>query len=170
MNGNATLNLALNLDAQGNANAVFLIQIEGTLSTNALSQVNLVNGAKACNVFWKVEGLVSMASGTAMRGTVIVNNAAIIMGTGTTLEGRALSTTGAISVSGVTAKVPVGCGSPVLTGPSAPGLASVACYALFSGNGAVTNSGITNVTGDVGTNVGLAVGYNPLTVMSCGRP
>ena len=61
-----------------------------------------------------------MASGTTMRGTIIANNAAINMNTGDTLEGRALSTTGAVTVDGVLAYTPIGCGSPVLTGPTAP--------------------------------------------------
>ena len=164
--GNATLNLNLILNALGNPNAVFIIQINGTFSTNANSKVQLINGAKACNVFWKVEGLVSMASGTTMRGTVIANNGAITMTAGDTLEGRALSTTGAVNVSGVLAYTPIGCGSPVLTGPIAPTLASTACYALFSSNGPVTNVGVTNVVGDIGTNAGgTTTGYNPLLVV-----
>ena len=98
ISGAATLNSDLTLDALGNANAVFIFQVQGPLSTNADSKVKLINGAQACKVFWKVEGLVSMASGTTMRGTIIANNAAISMSTGDTLEGRALSTTGAITV------------------------------------------------------------------------
>ncbi|MCX6270428.1 MAG: ice-binding family protein [Bacteroidetes bacterium] len=160
----ATLNLGLTLDAQGDPNAVFIFQIQAAFSTGAFSIVNLANGAKACNVYWKVEGLVSMATGTTMRGNVIANNAAIEISTGGTLEGRALSTTGAITVHGVLAYTPTGCGSPVLTGPMAPALASTACYALFSSDGPVTNAGITHVRGDVGTNVGLTTGFNPLFV------
>ncbi len=160
----ATLNLSLNLDAQGNPNAVFIFQIQGPLSTNAASKIKLLNGAQACNVFWKVEGLVSMASGTTMRGTIIANNAAIIMNTGDTLEGRALSTAGAITIDGVLAYTPIGCGSAVLNGPTAPNLGATACYAIFSSDGAVSNSGITNVSGDVGSNNGLTTGYNPLLV------
>jgi hypothetical protein len=162
--GAATLNLDLALNAQGDANAVFIFQIQGAFSTNADAKVHLVNGALACNVFWKIEGLVSLASGTTMRGTIIANNAAINMNTGDTLEGRALSTTGAVTVDGVLAYIPIGCGSPVLTGPAAPALGAVACYALFSSNGAVSNSGITYVTGDVGTNVGLTTGFSSLYV------
>ncbi len=160
----ATLNLGLTLDAQGDANSVFIFQIQGAFSTNAASKIYLKNGALACNVFWKVEGLVSMASGSTMRGTIIANNAAIVMSSGDTLEGRALSTTGAITIDGVLAYTPIGCGSPVLTGPVAPNLASTECYALFSSNGAVTNTGITTVSGDVGTNVGLTTGFDPLLV------
>lgn len=166
----ATLNLNLFLNAKGNPNAVFIFQIQGPLSTNVFSRVILLNGGLACNVFWKVEGLVSMAAETSMKGTVIANNAAINMNTGDTLEGRALSTTGAVSINGVLAYTPIGCGSPVLTGPSFPTLASSACYAIFSGNGAVTNTGTTYVTGDIGTNVGLTTGYNPLDVIGTIHP
>lgn len=161
----ATLNLNLTLDGLGDPNAVFIFQIQGSFSTNASAKVKLINGAQACNVFWKVEGLVDMAVGTTMRGTIIANNAAINMTAGDTLEGRALSTTGAITVSGILGYKPNGCGSLVLTGPTAPVLASVDCYALFSSNGPVTNVGVTNVTGDIGTNNGSVTGYNPLNVV-----
>ncbi|MBA3663071.1 MAG: DUF3494 domain-containing protein [Bacteroidetes bacterium] len=164
ISGAATLSNTLTLDGQGNANAVFIIKISGPLSTNAGSKVVLMNGALACNVFWKIEGLVSMASGTSMKGNVIVNNAAINMSSGVTLEGRALSISGAVSINNGLAYTPVGCGSPVLTGPASPSLASAACYAIFSGNGPVTNTGNTYANGDVGTNVGLTTGYNPLNV------
>ncbi|MDR3679666.1 MAG: ice-binding family protein [Flavipsychrobacter sp.] len=166
----ATLNLALNLDGQGNPNALFIFQIDGSLSANSLSRVNLLNGALACNVFWKVEGLVSIATASTMRGNIIANNAAINIGTGDTLEGRALSTAGAISVSGVVAYTPIGCGSTYLTGPAAPALASTAAYGVFSGNGQVTNTGVTHITGDVGSNLGLTTGFNPLFVTGTIHP
>lgn len=159
------LNLNLSLDGLGDANAIFIFQIHGSFSTNANAKVKLINGTKACNVFWKIEGAVNLAAGTAMKGTIIANNAAINMNTGDTLEGRALSTTGAININGVLAYMPIGCGSTVLNGPASPTLAATACYALFSGNGAVTNTGNTHVNGgDVGTNVTLVTGFNPLNV------
>ena len=161
----ATLNLDLILDGQGSSTAVFIFQIAGAFSTNANSKVKLINGALACNVFWKVEGLVDMATGTSMKGTVVANNAAIQMATLDTLEGRALSIAGAVTVNGVLAYTPIGCGSPSLTGPAAPTLSSAACYAIFSSNGPVANAGVTHVTGDVGTNAaGTTTGFNPLFV------
>ena len=162
--GPSSLNGKLILNAKGNANAVFIFKISGAFSSAAASQIILINGALACNVFWKVEGLISLASATKMKGTLIANNGGINMSTGVTLEGRALSTTGAITLNGMTGKTPIGCGSAILTGPAAPALGTTVCYAVFSGNGDVTNSGITNVTGDIGTNVGLTTGYNPLFV------
>ncbi|MBA3706864.1 MAG: DUF3494 domain-containing protein, partial [Bacteroidetes bacterium] len=158
MNGNLILN------AQGNANAVFIIKIQGSFSTNANAKVKLINGALACNVYWKIEGLVDMATKTTMRGSIIVNNAAIKMATGDTLEGRALSTAGAITVNDVLAYTPIGCGSPTLSGPLAPALGSTACYAVFSSIGNVSNTGTTYLTGDVGSNSGSTEGYNPLFV------
>jgi hypothetical protein len=130
----------------------------------------LQNGAQACNVFWKVEGLVSMASGTTMRGTIIANNAAINMSSGDTLEGRALSTAGAISIDGVMAYTPTGCGSPYLTGPPAPSLNSVMCYGVFSSNGPVTNNGVSYIVGDVGTDVGLTTGFDSMNITGVLHP
>ena len=168
--GAATLNLDLNLDAGGNSNAVFIFQIQGPLSTNAGSKVNLINGALACNVFWKVEGLTSMAPGTFMRGTVVANNAAINMSTGDSLEGRALSTTGAITVDGVMAYTPTGCNSPFHPGPIAPALGNTNCYVIFSTDGPVTNAGVTYATGDIGSNVGLTTGFDTLNVTGTVHP
>lgn len=170
ISGDASLNDTLFLNAQENSAAVFIFQIQGTLSSEANAKVMLINGAQACNVFWKAEGAVSLAAGTTMRGTVIANNAAIELSAGDTLEGRALSTAGAVNVSGVMAYTPTGCGSPLLTGPAAPDLASTADFALFSGNGEVTNSGDTRVTGDVGSNLGLTTGFDPLNVTGTIHP
>jgi len=105
-----------------------------------------------------------------MRGTVIANNAAIEMNTNDTLEGRALSTAGAVTINGILAYTPIGCNSPVLTGPNAPNLASTSCYGLFSASGAITNAGTTYVTGDVGTNVGLTTGFDALNVTGTIHP
>jgi hypothetical protein len=159
-----TLDLNLTLNAEGNPNAVFIFKVEGTLSTGTNSKVKLINSALACNVFWKVEGAISMASGSTMRGNLIANNAAIDIGVGDTLEGRAMSTSGAILVNGAMVYTPTGCGSAVHNGPTAPNLGVAACYAVFSADGPVTNAGITTVKGDVGTNVGLTLGYDSLLI------
>jgi hypothetical protein len=166
----ASLNNTLTLNAQGNPNAVFIFQIQGAFSSAAGAQILLTNGAVACNVFWKIEGLVDLATNTDFKGTIVANNAAIILNTGALLEGRALSTTGAVTVAGVTVVTPLGCGTPVLTGPTAPALNTVACYTVFSGNGAVTNTGVSFVAGDVGTNVGLTTGFQAENVTGTIHP
>jgi len=165
-----TINLDLTLNAQNNSNAIFIFKIQGSLSTNANAKVHLINGALACNVFWKIEGLVDMASGTTMRGTLIANNSAINMNTGDTLEGRIISTAGAITVDGIFAYTPIGCGSPILTGAIYPNLLTTECFALFSGSGAVTNDGVSTITGDIGTNVGLTTGFDSLNIVGSIHP
>jgi len=162
--GASTLNLGLTLDAKGDPNAEFIFQLNGSFSANAESKIHLINGALACNVYWKVEGLVSLAPGVFMKGTIIANNAAIIISTRDTIEGRALSTAGAVTIDGALAYTPTGCGSPYLTGPVAPDLKTTACFTLFSADGPVSNTGVTTLTGSVGTNVGLTTGFNPLLV------
>ena len=169
--GAATLNGNLFLNAQGNPNAVFIFQFPGTNTFDpaANSKVILVNGAKACNVFWKVGGAVgSIAAGTNVniRGT-IVSNGAINLYSGDTLEGRALSTIGAISVQGtggIVAFTPIGCGSPVLTGPTAPTLGATKSYALLSTSGAVTNAGLSHILGDIGGITAAPTGFGTAVV------
>lgn len=168
--GPATLNNVLTLDGQGNPAAVFIFQVQGSFSAAAGAKVNMVNGALACNVFWKIEGLVSLAADVTMRGTIIANNAAINMNSGDTLEGRALSTNGAITLDGVLAYMPIGCGSPYLTGPNAPIQGATECYTIFSANGPVTNVGVTTVIGDIGSNNGTTTGFNPLFVTGMIHP
>ena len=160
----ATLNSNLILDAQGNPNAKFIFKINGAFSSSANSKIKLINGALACNVFWKIEGLVSLATGTFMKGTIIANNGAIVLTTKDTIEGRILTTAGAVTMDGALVYTPIGCSSPILTGPAAPNLLSTSCFTLFSSNGPVLNTGISHIIGSVGTNTGLTTGFDPLTV------
>jgi hypothetical protein len=50
----------LTLDGQGNPNAVFIFQIQAALNMAAVTNVNLINGATATNVFWQVDGAVTI--------------------------------------------------------------------------------------------------------------
>ena len=166
----ATLNGNLVLDALGDPNAVFIFQIDGAFASSAGAKVKMINGGVACNVFWKVEGQVDLGPGTTMVGTIVAHNAAIVLNALDTLEGRALAIAGAITLNSLQAAMPLGCGTPILTGPMAPALLSTANYGIFSGIGPVTNTGITHVVGDVGTNSGLTTGFNPLFVTGMIHP
>lgn len=159
----STLTDTLTLDGLGDPNACFVFQLTGAFATDPGAVIVLANGTKACNVFWKIDGAVSMAAGTVFKGTIICDGA-IGMASGDDLEGRALSVNGAITISNSKSSTPIGCGSPVLTGPLAPPMGSLNCYALLTTNGALTNTGITYIIGDVGTNNGLVGGFNPLFV------
>ncbi|MCX8487219.1 MAG: ice-binding family protein, partial [Crocinitomicaceae bacterium] len=162
----SVLNLVLTLDGQNNPNSVFIIKVGGSFSTNSNANVKLINGALACNVYWKVEGAVTLGTGTHFKGTIVANNAAIVTNVGDTLEGRAFAIQGAITVTELFAYLPSECGSTTLNGPTEPNLNSAGCFALFTSNGANTNTGISNIVGDVGTNgpSDLTTGYNPVLV------
>lgn len=96
---------SLILDADGNADAIFIFKFGGAFTTGASASINLINGAQAQNVFWIADGEIAMAASTRMKGTLIANGA-ISMGNGGLLEGRLLSTIGAVSIYNVLGKAP----------------------------------------------------------------
>lgn len=65
----------LTLDAQNDPNAVFIIKI-GAALTMTNSQILLVNGAQASNVFWQVTDAATLTT-TTFEGTMIAKNGAI---------------------------------------------------------------------------------------------
>jgi len=98
------------LNALGNSDAVFVIKINGALTTSTYSNVVLMNGAQSKNVYWKIEGAVSINNYSIFRGTMICNNGAVgALNTGVTLDGRALLTTGALTTTAATVITPTSC-------------------------------------------------------------
>ena len=107
----------LTLDAQGNANAVFVFQMSTTLLLGgpgaAFPQsVILVNGAQAKNVFWQVgsAATINAAGGGTMVGTIISQAGATFSTAGNvtivTLNGRALSLGASVTVVNTVINVP----------------------------------------------------------------
>ena len=88
---------ALTLDAQGDPNAVFVFQAGSTLTTGSASHVKLVNGAQACNVFWKVGSSATLGTGTVLAGNILALTS-ISINDGATLQGRALARNGAVTL------------------------------------------------------------------------
>jgi hypothetical protein len=87
----------LTLDAQGNANAVFVFQIVSTLTTASSASVSLINGGSPCNVFWQVGSSATLGTGTTFVGNILALTS-ISVTTGTTVTGRALARNGAVSL------------------------------------------------------------------------
>ncbi len=56
------------------------------------------------------------------------------------------------------------CTIPYVHFAQAPNLGRVATFALFTSTGAFNNTGATNITGDIGTNVGALTGFPPGTL------
>jgi hypothetical protein len=92
-----TLNGTLYLDAQSDPNAVFIIKIDGALSTSTNSKVVMLNGGAACNVFWQINGAFNLGKNATFKGTALVNGAINLL-KGSTLDGRALSKAGAVEL------------------------------------------------------------------------
>lgn len=93
----STLSGDLILDGGCNPNALFIIKVNGALSTTAFSHVILVNSASSCNVYWQINGAVELGEGSVFRGTILANGAITLL-EGASLLGRGLSRQGAIEL------------------------------------------------------------------------
>jgi hypothetical protein len=93
------------LDAQGNADAVWIFQISTSIVSGAGRQVLLVDGALASNVFWQVGTFATFGTTSVMQGTVMASST-ITMSTGAVLNGRAFAMTAAVSMDTNTVNVP----------------------------------------------------------------
>ncbi|WP_252436798.1 ice-binding family protein [Pseudonocardia humida] len=93
----AQLTGTLTLDAEGDPDAVFIFKTGSTLTTASGSDVVLINGAQACNVFWQIGSSATLGTDTTFVGNVIAE-ASITATTGTTVSGRLLALTGAVTL------------------------------------------------------------------------
>ena len=107
----------LTLDAQGNANAIFVFQMATTLTVGgpgaaAPASIILTNGAQAKNVFWQVgsAATINEGGGGTMVGTIISQSGVSISTAGNvaivTLNGRALSLGASVTVVNTVVNVP----------------------------------------------------------------
>jgi hypothetical protein len=86
----------LTLDGQSSTSSIFVFRFSGALSVAEKTKVILINGAQHCNIFWISEGATSMASFVFMKGSVIAHGGSCTIGANSNVEGRMLSTNGAI--------------------------------------------------------------------------
>lgn len=105
LNAATVMTDTLFLDAQNNSAAVFVIKVNGAFSTNKHAQVVLRNGAQAKNVYWKIEGAATIMDSSYFKGTLVCHIGAISIRSGTHIEGRALTTSGAIDVTSNTSNI-----------------------------------------------------------------
>ena len=88
-------------DALGNPNAVFIIQIASSFTATSGRQVILAGGAQASNIFWQVGSSATFGTTCVFKGNIIALQS-ISFNTGASLDGRALSRNGAVTMSGNT--------------------------------------------------------------------
>jgi hypothetical protein len=184
----------LTLDAQGNADAVWIFQMASSLTVGtplASSSVILVNGAKASNVYWQVGSAATIngAGGGSMAGTIIASAGMTFSTAGnatlTTLNGRALGLFAAvtmvntvINVNGVPAVVvpvvpPVVVPSITVSGSAAADVVPVAGNGFVNvqnngGHVAVTETGTgtINVVNNGGALTATNTGNGVMTINS----
>lgn len=114
----------LTLDAEGDPNAVFIFLTDSTLITAANSNVNLVNGARFCRVFWKIGSSATLGTNSHFVGHLFALTS-IAAQTGATVQGQLLARNGEVTLdsnvidNGLCAAVVVP--TPTTTGTPTPG-------------------------------------------------
>ena len=85
-----TMTTNLNLDANNDPSAIFVIKSGAALTTTASTQVNLLRGAQGANVYWLVPAAVGFGAGTKFVGHILAG-AAFTSGADSTLDGQVLA-------------------------------------------------------------------------------
>lgn len=91
----------LTFDAKGNPDATFIIQMASSFTTTSGRKVILSGGALASNIFWQVGSSATIGTTSVLKGTFLVMQS-ITMNTGATLDGRALTRIGGVTMAGNT--------------------------------------------------------------------
>ena len=124
------------LDAQGNSNAQFIFQIGSALTTATSSNVALINGAQAGNVFWQIGSSATLGTTSSFSGNILALSS-ISLGTGAVLQGRALARNGAVTLLGNSLNSAIGLGGrgggPPPATPAPSTLILVTTALIFAG-------------------------------------
>jgi hypothetical protein len=141
----------LTFDGDGDADALFVIIVNGAEAISTLATTSVINGAQSCNIFWVVVGALTIGDGCSLKGTYIGSGA---IGANTlTLDGRILTPTGALALTSSTVTVPTGLNTSL-------DLGYLTTIILFTGAGAVSNTVVTSgVIGSVASNLGTVTGF-----------
>lgn len=140
----AQLTGPLTLDAEGNANAVFIFQIGSTLTTASMSSVVVINGGSLCNVFWQVGSSATLGTDTTFAGSILALTS-ITLNTGANVTGRTLARNGAVTLD--SNRVTVTCPSGA---PSAGACGTIALAPAALPNGSVSTAYNQTITASGG--------------------
>jgi hypothetical protein len=95
----------LTLDAQGDADAVFIFQIASTLTVMSGRSIILSGGAKSANLFWQVGSSATFETTSTIKGTIMADQS-ITFNTAASLNGRALARIGAVTLAANSVVIP----------------------------------------------------------------
>ena len=107
INAAATLDGTLTLNGGRSTNAIFVVKISGAFAIAANSKIILTNGAIPSNVFWIIDGALSVGALCNLKGNFICQAGAIAIGNLSTSEGRIFTIAGAITLQNCTFSIPV---------------------------------------------------------------
>lgn len=117
--GPLALGGTLTLNGQGDPDSVWIFQVASTLITASASNVNLINGAQACHVYWQVGSSATLGTNSNFVGTIMALTS-ITVTTGTVVAGRALARNGQVSLDDNTFTTPL-CKTAPTTTPTTTG-------------------------------------------------
>lgn len=107
--GVSNLTGTLTLDGEGNANAGWVFLMDSSLITSPGSAVNVINTGSGAGVFWDVRSSATLDTSTSFQGNILALTS-ITLNTGATIGcGRALASTGSVTMH--TNTIGVGCGA-----------------------------------------------------------
>ena len=140
----------LTLDAVGDEDAVFILQIGGALTVGASTQVLLVDGADPCNVFWAVNGATTIGATSRFAGTLMAD-VGVTVGAGSRVDGRLMADKATITMASTAIRT--ACTEAVVVpGPAGPAGATGAAGAqgIQGETGAAGPAGAAGATGATG--------------------
>ena len=148
---------SVTLNAQGDPNAVFIFQIGTTLTTGSNTSVSLINGAQACNVFWRVGSSATLGTGTHFVGTIMAADS-ITANTRATIHGRLLAQTAAVTLeeNTITTSTCASSSSGSGGGTETTTPAETAALEKAAAGETTTGGAATPVTGTTTTGAGIA--------------
>lgn len=90
-----SVTIPTNLVISGSANDIWIFQISGDLLMSTATNITLVGGAQAKNIFWQIAGQATMGANSHFEGNIL-SKTGISLQTKATLKGRALAQTAVI--------------------------------------------------------------------------
>jgi len=128
------------LDGQGDATSVFIFEasseVANALTVGPGSTVSLINGASACNVFWRVYG--ATIDTTAVFKGSILSLTSISVANGANIEGRLLARNGNVTLIADTVAIP-DCTASNAAAAAKAAADAAAAQTKFPGTGILTS-------------------------------
>ncbi|MEU7861909.1 DUF4082 domain-containing protein [Nonomuraea sp. NPDC049141] len=97
-NGTFGISGTLTLDAESDPDAIFIFKA-ASLTTSNVSNINLVGGAQADNVFWQLSGSATLGTYCTFRGNILASGG-VTVSTGAAVFGRLFSVNNGVTLQG----------------------------------------------------------------------